>query len=234
MALETADFIDQLDENNPAINDPVGRGDDHVRLVKHVLKTTFPNFSGAVTLTDAEIDALPTDITDAVDAAVASLSPHIVPTGAITLWSGSIASIPTGWQLCNGTNGTPDLRDRFVVGAGASYAVGNNGGANTKTTSSTAASVSVTVGSTSLSVPRDGWGTSGGAPGSIASGNLVVGSGATEIGEVLESIRRAGGNRSLGSHSHTATGSSPGHSHTVDVRPLYYALAYIQKTSTFT
>lgn len=37
--------------------------------------------------------------------------------GVIMLWSGTVASIPTGWFLCNGSNGTPDLRDRFVVGA---------------------------------------------------------------------------------------------------------------------
>lgn len=37
--------------------------------------------------------------------------------GSIVIWSGTVASIPTGWQLCDGTNGTPDLRDKFVVGA---------------------------------------------------------------------------------------------------------------------
>ena len=52
-----------------------------------------------------------------------------IPKGAIILWSGSIASIPAGWQLCNGTNGTPDLRDRFVVGAGSTYPVDDTGGA---------------------------------------------------------------------------------------------------------
>lgn len=41
----------------------------------------------------------------------------VVPSGGIILWSGSIASIPPGWVLCNGSNGTPDLRNRFIVGA---------------------------------------------------------------------------------------------------------------------
>jgi archaellum component FlaG (FlaF/FlaG flagellin family) len=54
--------------------------------------------------------------------------PGGVPSGAIVMWFGSIASIPTGWALCNGSNGTPDLRDRFIVGAGNSYNVGNTGG----------------------------------------------------------------------------------------------------------
>lgn len=53
---------------------------------------------------------------------------QLVPTGVITLWYGSVASIPTGWYLCNGTNGTPDLRDRFIVGAGSTYAVAATGG----------------------------------------------------------------------------------------------------------
>lgn len=51
--------------------------------------------------------------------------------GMIMLWSGSIASIPSGWVLCNGSNGTPDLRDRFVMGAGSTYSVGGTGGAAT-------------------------------------------------------------------------------------------------------
>lgn len=50
------------------------------------------------------------------------------PSGLIAMWSGSIATIPAGWLLCNGTSGTPDLRDRFIVGAGSTYAVGATGG----------------------------------------------------------------------------------------------------------
>lgn len=51
-----------------------------------------------------------------------------IPVGGIIMWSGSVASIPTGWALCNGANATPDLRDRFVVGAGSGYAVAAIGG----------------------------------------------------------------------------------------------------------
>ncbi|HOF88945.1 MAG TPA: hypothetical protein PLZ36_12720, partial [Armatimonadota bacterium] len=58
-----------------------------------------------------------------------------VPVGGIIAWSGSIASIPENWALCDGTGGTPDLRDRFVVGAGNGYAVGATGGAATHTLS---------------------------------------------------------------------------------------------------
>ncbi len=38
-----------------------------------------------------------------------------IPSGFIAMWHGSIASIPSGWQLCDGTNGTPDLRNRFII-----------------------------------------------------------------------------------------------------------------------
>jgi hypothetical protein len=51
-----------------------------------------------------------------------------VPTGLIAIWSGATGSIPSGWTLCNGTNGTPDLRNSFIVGAGSTYAVGATGG----------------------------------------------------------------------------------------------------------
>jgi hypothetical protein len=51
-----------------------------------------------------------------------------LPSGAIVLWSGSIGSIPSGWLICDGTNSTPDLRNRFVVGAGTTYAVNATGG----------------------------------------------------------------------------------------------------------
>jgi hypothetical protein len=51
-----------------------------------------------------------------------------IPTGGIIIWSGSTGSIPSGWLLCDGTNGTPDLRDRFIIGAGNSYAVNATGG----------------------------------------------------------------------------------------------------------
>lgn len=49
-----------------------------------------------------------------------------IPQGLICMWSGSI--VPTGWLLCNGENGTPDLRDRFIVGAGNAYSIGDAGG----------------------------------------------------------------------------------------------------------
>ncbi len=54
-------------------------------------------------------------------------------TGMIMMWSGAISNIPSGWVLCDGNNNTPDLRDRFIVGAGNSYAVAATGGAESVT-----------------------------------------------------------------------------------------------------
>jgi hypothetical protein len=48
--------------------------------------------------------------------------------GMIIIWSGSLGSVPSGWVLCDGNNSTPDLRDRFIAGAGNTYAVGATGG----------------------------------------------------------------------------------------------------------
>ena len=59
-----------------------------------------------------------------------------IPSGSIIMWSGSIGSIPVGYYLCNGSNGTPDLRDRFIIGAGNSYAVGATGGFTSSVVSS--------------------------------------------------------------------------------------------------
>ena len=63
---------------------------------------------------------------------IVSAVPTFVP-GMIMMWSGSVASIPSGWYLCNGSNNTPDLRDRMVIGAGSTYAVAATGGAATTT-----------------------------------------------------------------------------------------------------
>lgn len=48
--------------------------------------------------------------------------------GVITAWSGGLGNIPPGWHLCDGTEGTPDLRDKFIPGSGASFFVGDVGG----------------------------------------------------------------------------------------------------------
>lgn len=56
-----------------------------------------------------------------------------VPSGTILIWSGATNQIPSGYTLCDGTKGTPDLRGRFVLGSSSSYAVGAKGGEATHT-----------------------------------------------------------------------------------------------------
>ena len=57
---------------------------------------------------------------------------NIFVAGMIMMWSGTIATIPTGWYLCNGSNSTPDLRDKFIIGASAD----SGGAAKTNVTAS--------------------------------------------------------------------------------------------------
>ena len=81
-------------------------------------------------------DVLPiTDGVTTTKVALSTLASFFCPVGTIVMWSGSIATIPTNWALCNGVNGTPDLRDRFIVGAGSSYGVGVTGGLSSVTLS---------------------------------------------------------------------------------------------------
>lgn len=153
-----------------------------------------------------------------------------VPSGAIMMWSGSIASIPSGWLLCDGTNGTPDLRDRFIVGAGDGYAVGDTGGADSVTLTEAQMPAHAHTGAT----------TSGGAhqhlEGSLHYTNL---SGHAPYGKVSASglannyfpydvVSRAY-TSSAGSHSHSLTTNATGGDAAHENRPPYLALAYIMK-----
>jgi hypothetical protein len=94
-------------------------------------------------------------------------APTTFLTGMIILWSGSIASIPSGFALCDGTSGTPDLRDRFMVGAGSTYAVDATGGSAdatlpTHTHTATSTSTSTDSGHTHPTVGGTGNASGGG------------------------------------------------------------------------
>lgn len=56
-----------------------------------------------------------------------------LPAGSVIAWYGSEDSVPEGWHICDGTNGTPDLRGRFLLGTGGTHAVGETGGSETVT-----------------------------------------------------------------------------------------------------
>lgn len=92
------------------------------------------------TLVSASLTGTPTAptaavSTDSTQIATTAFVRDIIPAGIISMWSGAIGAIPSGWLLCDGSNGTPDLRNRFVMGAGSAYAVGATGGATDVTLS---------------------------------------------------------------------------------------------------
>ena len=92
----------------------------------NVVFSADPALSGIPTAPTATAGTNTTQI--ATTAFVTSALSGGFPSGGIVMWSGSIATIPSGWFLCNGANGTPDLRNRFIVGAGSTYAVAATGG----------------------------------------------------------------------------------------------------------
>ena len=79
----------------------------------------------------------------------------LTPVGGIIMWSGAVVDIPVNWALCDGSNGTPNLTDKFIVGAGDTYAVDAVGGATSGTTSSDGAHTpSIAIGSTTLALSQ--------------------------------------------------------------------------------
>lgn len=157
-----------------------------------------------------------------------------IPLGVITLWYGSIGSVPTGWYLCDGANGTPDLRDKFVVAAGSTYAVAATGGSANSVVVSHDHTYSSTTGSSGSATGS----VTGGVAGDFGPFSSATGVFATSDG-VGNRPQGAGGTGS----SRTATLTIPTHTHTVSGTtttagvsgtnanlPPYYALAYIMKS----
>ena len=100
------------------------------------VSTTVPQEWTSLVARDLPTSSISGTIVGSSVPAPGSAQNDSLPIGSIVIWSGTVASIPTGWQLCDGTNGTPDLRDRFVVGARqdvGSIAETNVSGALTKT-----------------------------------------------------------------------------------------------------
>lgn len=145
-----------------------------------------------------------------------------VPKGAILMWSGSITTIPSGWALCNGINGTPDLRDRFIVGAGRAYSIGATGGEKE-------------VKLTEAQMPKHKHG----------SGNLNTNSAGShghsfeigystsrdEGGSLNSNISGTRNTSTAGLHTHSISGdtSYAGSDQPHENRPPYFALAFIMK-----
>ena len=162
--------------------------------------------------------------------------------GMIILWSGAVNAIPSGFVLCNGSNSTPDLRDRFVVGAGNSYSVGATGGATTATDT-----VSIS-GSDTVSISASGT-ASITISGTTGNDNEITQFTSRQPGNSVHLDTRTVPNYQYfygnSSHTHPFSGSgsdtvsvsgtdtvSISGSDTVSVSTLspYYALCYIMKT----
>jgi hypothetical protein len=213
-------------------------------------------FSGAITSVSPAFSGTPTATTAAAGtnttqiATTAFVIANGFPSGGIIMWSGSIASIPTGFALCNGSSGTPDLRDRFIVGAGSTYAPGNTGGSASVTPSG---SITGSTGGTAITedqMPKHfhrTWGPppvyTGGtvpgvdSPGTSYPGRGVFNGGTPDDGATDYGTWSVGGDSASGSTG-TGTGAAAAHSHSLsagfsgnsqDNRPPYYALAYIMK-----
>ena len=125
---------------------------------------------------------------------------------------GSIVSIPTGWLICDGTNGTPDLRSRFVVGAGSTYAVNATGGSADAIVVSHTHTASVTDPGHLHTYTRGGTDTVSGGPITIQTNQSLP----TQ-------------NTSTATTGISVTNASAGVSGTNANLPPYYALAYIMK-----
>jgi len=238
MALETGTYINSLVPANPASTDGLAQADDHIRLLKATIKATLPNVTGAITATHTQINSL--------------ASGAAVPSGGIIMWSGHTSTIPSGWYLCDGNNNTPDLTNRFVMGAGSSNEL-TTGGSNERTlttsnmpqhrhtfsdsaTTNTAGnhSHSGSTNTTGAHSHSSGWYGPRGADGSFSGfatnnsnyGNVDTGSAGNHSHTISTNT--------TGNHSHTLSVSGntnyQGSSTAFDNKPAYMALAYIMKS----
>lgn len=133
--------------------------------------------------------------------------------GMIIIWSGSSATIPSGWLLCDGSSSTPDLRNRFVVGATSTYAVGATGGSANAVVVSHTHSATVTD------------------PGHVHTQNRYrVATNASGIAAFTVDTDTSSANISSAVTGITVSNSTEGVSGTNANLPPYYALCYIMKT----
>ena len=177
-----------------------------------------------------------------------SSSGGVIPSGGIILWSGATDNIPNGWALCDGENNTPDLRDRFVIGAGSAYDVDATGGSADATLVSHFHTVDNHTHSFSATTDNNTHNHGITDPGhihNVAYSNSDSGDGVIEESGVglsgYEPTESATTGITINNNTHnhpvsgTTDGSTPqtnsqGSSATDANLPPYYALAYIMKT----
>lgn len=176
--------------------------------------TNSPTFTGTPAAPTATSGSNTTQV--ATTAFVSDALSALIPSGMIMLWSGATSSIPSGWVLCNGSNSTPDLRNRFVVGAGSTYSVGATGGS----ADATLVSHSHTI-TTSISDPGHGHG---------PLGLMDLNGGGGNLGGGVQTFGTTSTNNAATGITASSSASSSGSSATNANLPPYYALAYIMKS----
>ena len=185
------------------------------------------------TLTGTPLAPTASVSTDNTQIATTAFVRDIIPAGIISMWSGSIVSIPSGWALCDGNNGTPNLLDRFVISAGSTYNVGATGGSKDSIVVSHAHTASSSHNGLHQHNLRLGTGSDGNSYGALnPSGSFIGGMRAATAGSISWSTTDYAGNSlidSQGGHSHTISVDSTGSSGTNANLPPYLALAYIMK-----
>lgn len=247
MALESGTYINSLNASNPASTDGLAQADDHIRLLKSTIKASLPNITGAITSTHTELNVLDgvtastSEINklDGLTATTAQMNTlatggGVIPSGGIIMWSGAVSAIPSGWVLCNGSNSTPDLRNRFVVGAGSSYAVNATGGTDSVSLSTANIPAHSHSFSGSGTTNTEGDHTHGSVAKPHPTDAGRDGDAGSDATGLHESDKLGGTTGAAGSHNHTVTisgttgNTGSGSSH--ENRPPYYALAYIMKS----
>ena len=136
-----------------------------------------------------------------------------IPSGCIIVWSGAVGAVPAGYYLCNGLNGTPDLRNSFVLGAGSTYSVGQTGG-------STDAVIVSHTHTASVTDPGHNHNYTTATASSSTANSFTAGTGTT--------INT--GTTTTASTGISVSNSTTGVSGTNANMPPYYALCYIMKS----
>jgi len=191
-----------------------------------VTSLTTLSATGTTTLTGTATAPTVTSTDDSTKIATTAFVRDIIPSGVILMWSGTIATIPSGWLLCNGSSGTPDLRNRFVIGANADdagVAKTNITGSPTQTGGSKDAIVvshthTGTTASNGLHTHTSNFGDSLGGNAFFNQGRI------NNVGDIASTAID-----SAGAHIHTFTTDSAGSSGTNANLSPYYALAFIMK-----
>ncbi|MDD5066210.1 MAG: hypothetical protein PHF84_04120 [bacterium] len=174
----------------------------------------------------------------------------VIPSGVILMWSGTIASIPSGWVLCDGSSGTPDLRDRFILSVSSSAEnPGATGGSHSKSlvTANLPAHTHYISGGTGNQSQDHSHSGSTSSDGNHV--HALKGEAGPEGGGAPEQGSWGGGYTDAqtsenGNHSHSVStgGASQNHSHSIsfdsgpagsgtsfDGRPAFFKLAFIMK-----